>query len=49
MLSEEWQKYKGMRCYFAETFVDPTLHRRTCYRAANWVLMGHTTGRGESR
>jgi len=30
-----------------ETFVDPTRFRGTCYRAANWILLGHTTGRGK--
>jgi hypothetical protein len=33
--------------YFAETFVDPTRHRGTCCRAANWVLMGRTMGLGK--
>jgi hypothetical protein len=33
--------------YFAETFVDTIRHRGTCYRAANWVFMGQTTGRGK--
>jgi len=48
MLSEEWQKVYGHGVYFAETFVDPTIHRGTCYRAANWVMMGMTTGRGKA-
>jgi hypothetical protein len=48
MLSEEWQKVYGHGVHFAETFVDPTLHRGTCYKAANWVLMGRTTGRGKA-
>jgi hypothetical protein len=48
MLSDEWQKLYGHGVYFAETFVDPTLHRGTCYKAANWVLMGRTTGRGKA-
>jgi hypothetical protein len=34
--------------YFAETFIDPGRFRGTCYRAANWVLMGRTTGRGKA-
>ena len=34
--------------YFAETFIDPSRFRGTCYRAANWVLLGHTTGRGKN-
>jgi hypothetical protein len=33
--------------YFLETFIDPERFRGTCYRAANWVLMGRTTGRGK--
>lgn len=47
MLSEEWQKVYKHGIYFAETFVDTTRHRGTCYRAANWIYMGHTTGRGK--
>ena len=31
-----------------ETFVDPERFRGTCYRAANWVLLGRTTGRGKN-
>ena len=33
--------------YFLETFIDPQRFRGTCYRAANWTLLGHTTGRGK--
>src|SRR5208337_84951 len=33
---------------FLETFVDPERYRGTCYRAANWVVMGRTTGRGKN-
>ena len=33
--------------YFLETFVDPERFRGTCYRAANWVVLGKTTGRGK--
>jgi hypothetical protein len=46
LLPAEWERVYGHPLYFAETFVDPTLHRGTCYRAANWVPMGITTGRG---
>jgi hypothetical protein len=48
MLSAEWQKVYGHPVYFAETFVDPTRHRGTCYRAANWVFLGRTQGRGKA-
>jgi hypothetical protein len=47
MLSCEWQKVYGHPVYFAETFVDTTRHRGTCYRAANWVMLGRTQGRGK--
>ena len=47
MLSGEWEKVYGHPVYFAETFVDTTRHRGTCYRAANWVMLGRTQGRGK--
>jgi hypothetical protein len=46
-LSEDWQRMYGHPIYFLETFVDPERFRGTCYRAANWVLLGNTTGRGK--
>lgn len=47
MLSSEWEKVYGHPVYFAETFVDTTRHRGTCYQAANWVSLGRTQGRGK--
>lgn len=47
MLPAEWEKVYGHPVYFAETFVDTTRHRGTCYRAANWVALGRTQGRGK--
>src|SRR5881296_1281938 len=46
-VSEDWQALYGHPVYFLETFVDPERFRGTCYRAANWVLLGETTGRGK--
>src|SRR5690349_9623068 len=46
-VSEDWQALYGHPIYFLETFVDPERFRGTCYRAANWVLLGKTTGRGK--
>jgi hypothetical protein len=46
-ISEDWQKMYGHPIYFLETFVDPERFQGTCYRAANWVLLGKTTGRGK--
>ena len=47
MLPAEWERRYGHPVYFAETFVDPTRHRGSCYRAANWIVLGRTTGRGK--
>jgi len=47
-LSADWQRMYSHPVYFAETFIDPGRFRGTCYRAANWVLMGRTTGRGKA-
>ena len=47
MLCGEWEKVYGHGVYFAETFVDTTRHRGTCYRAANWQFLGRTQGRGK--
>jgi hypothetical protein len=46
-ISADWQTMYGHPIYFLETFVDPERFRGTCYRAANWVLLGKTTGRGK--
>ena len=46
-ICEDWQRLYGHPIYFLETFVDPERFRGTCYRAANWVLLGKTTGRGK--
>jgi hypothetical protein len=48
MLSAEWERVYGHPIYFVETFIDPERYRGTCYRAANWVILGHTTGRGKN-
>ena len=46
-LSNDWEQLYGHPVYFAETFIDPSRFRGTCYRAANWKLLGLTTGRGK--
>jgi len=46
-ISDDWEQMYGHPLYFLETFIDPERFRGTCYRAANWVLMGRTTGRGK--
>ena len=47
-LSQDWERMYHHPVYFAETFIDPGRFRGTCYRAANWVWMGRTTGRGKA-
>lgn len=46
-LSKDWEQLYGHPVYFAETFIEPGRFRGTCYRAANWRLLGLTTGRGK--
>ena len=47
MISGDWERAYGHPVYFLETFVDPARFRGTCYRAANWIYLGQTTGRGK--
>ena len=43
----DWQALYAHPIYFVETFIDPQRFRGTCYRAANWKVLGQTTGRGK--
>jgi hypothetical protein len=45
-LPKDWQQRYGYRPLLLETLVDPARFRGTSYRAANWVLLGQTSGRG---
>ena len=46
-LSNDWQQRYGYRPVLLETFVETPRHRGTCYKAANWINVGKTTGRGK--
>jgi len=46
-ISQDWERIYGHPIYFLETFIDPERFRGTCYRAANWMVLGRTTGRGK--
>jgi len=48
ILPEDWERIYGHRIVFLETFVDPIRYKGTCYRAANWAVLGRTTGRGKN-
>ena len=37
----------GYRPVLLETFIDTERFRGTCYRAANWISVGQTQGRGK--
>lgn len=45
-VSTDWESAYGIRPYLAETLVDTARFTGHCYRAANWIEVGHTTGRG---
>ena len=47
LLLQDWERIYGHPVYFLETFVDPQRFKGTCYRAANWLVLGRTTGRGK--
>jgi hypothetical protein len=43
-LSSDWQAAYGHPALLAETFVDVSRFKGTCYRAANWHCLGQTLG-----
>ena len=43
----DWGTRYGLRPVLLETFVQTTRHRGTCYKAANWIHVGQTVGRGK--
>jgi hypothetical protein len=46
-LPEDWKQIYNHPIHFLETFVDTERFRGTCYKAANWIYLGKTTGRGK--
>jgi hypothetical protein len=45
-ISRDWQAKYGHPLYMLETFVEHDRFKGTCYKAANWVCVGKTVGRG---
>jgi len=43
----DWQARYGYEPVLLETFVERDRFRGTCYRAANWIHVGQTQGRGK--
>ena len=46
-LPDDWQNQYGIRPVLLETFVDTQRFTGTCYKAANWICVGKTKGRGK--
>jgi hypothetical protein len=47
LVPRDWQQVYAHPIHLLETFVDPERFAGTCYRAANWIVVGQTTGRGK--
>ena len=47
-LARDWPVRYGVEPLVVETLVDPARYTGGCYRAANWVVVGDTTGRGRA-
>jgi hypothetical protein len=47
-IGRDWLDSYAHPVHLLETFVDPERFRGTCYRAANWIALGRTTGRGKN-
>lgn len=45
-IGQDWPAKYGQRIWLLETFVDRQRFAGTCYRAANWICLGQTKGRG---
>ncbi len=45
-LASDFEMHYGYRPWLVESFVETAHYRGTCYRAANWVAVGQTQGRG---
>jgi hypothetical protein len=46
LVPRDWDRIYGHPVYYLETFVHSD-RKGTCYRAANWIALGWTTGRGK--
>jgi hypothetical protein len=44
----DWERAYGYRPVLLESFVEGERFQGTCYRAANWICVGQTLGRGKN-
>jgi len=48
ILPGDWNRFYCHDICYLETFVDKDRFEGTCYKAANWIYLGDTTGRGKN-
>jgi hypothetical protein len=48
LVPRDWARIYGHAIHYLETFIDLQRSRGTCYRAANWIVLGLTSGRGHN-
>lgn len=46
-VNRDWQEKYNHPVYLVETFVERDRFKGTCYKAANWIYLGQTQGRGK--
>ncbi|MBF7083014.1 DUF4338 domain-containing protein [Desulfallas sp. Bu1-1] len=46
-VASDWEELYAYRPVLMETFVEQNRFHGTCYRAANWIYVGQTQGRGK--
>jgi len=47
-IASDWRDKYGHSLYLLETFVEKERFKGTCYKAANWIQVGETTGRSRN-
>lgn len=47
-IADDFQRHYGLRPWLLESFVDTSAYAGTCYKAANWHVVGQTKGRGRN-
>jgi hypothetical protein len=45
-ISEDWESLYNHPIHLLETYIDPERFKGSCYRAANWKMIGLTKGQG---
>lgn len=48
IVPKDWERIYRHPLHYLETFIDQERFGGTCYRAANWIRLGQTTGRGKN-